>query len=114
VFAVGAVSNDNAILWRPGRTVSSYLVVAGVNPDADEANMFIVRADGTVVHRRDRGGWMGNSFGALELAPGDTIVVPDLANRETVWSAFVRGAKDWTQILSNFGLAAAAIKTLRQ
>ena len=114
VFAVGAVSNDNAILWRPGRTVSSYLVVAGVNPDADEANMFILRADGTVVHRRDRGGWMGNSFGALELAPGDTIVVPDLANRETVWSAFVRGAKDWTQILSNFGLAAAAIKTLRQ
>ena len=114
VFAVGAVSNDNAILWRPGRTVASYLTVAGVTPDADEANAFVVRADGTVVHRRDRGGWLGNSFGSLELAPGDTVVVPDLLNRETAWSAFVRGAKDWTQILSNFGLAAAAIKTLRQ
>ncbi|MEN9418887.1 MAG: hypothetical protein RI988_2507, partial [Pseudomonadota bacterium] len=114
VFAVGSVSNENAILWRPGRTVASYLRTAGVSPEADDANIFVVRADGTVIHRRDSGGWLGNSFDKLELAPGDSIVVPDLSNRETVWSAFVRGAKDWTQILSNFGIAAAAIKTLRQ
>jgi hypothetical protein len=55
----------------------------------------------------------GNRISELRLAPGDTVVVPDLTNRETPWNAFVRGAKDWTQILSNFGLAAAAIKTLR-
>ncbi len=114
VFAVGAVSNDNAILWRPGRSLKSYLAAAGVSPDADVANLFVVRADGTVQHRRDsRSGWFADDFSNLELAPGDTVVVPDLANRETVWSAFVRGAKDWTQILANFGLAAAAIKTLR-
>jgi hypothetical protein len=33
-------------------------------------------------------------------------------DRESPWHAFVRGAKDWTQILSNFGIAAAAIRTL--
>jgi hypothetical protein len=75
-----------------------------------------VRADGSVKHNRDRSGFWFSGSGqlqSLELAPGDTIVVPDLMNRETPWTAFVRGAKDWTQILSNFGIAAAAIKTLR-
>jgi hypothetical protein len=114
VFAVGAVSNDNALLWRAGRTASNYLEVAGISPEADEDNIFVVRADGSVVHGRNRRSvFARNSLDALALAPGDTIVVPDLLNRETAWSAFVRGAKDWTQILSNFGLAAAAIKTLR-
>ena len=116
VFAVGAVANENGLIWRAGRTVKDYLRVAGVTPEADESNIFVVRADGSVVHARDGGNFFG-SFGGLNslvLAPGDTVVVPDLLNRETPWTTFVRGAKDWTQILSNFGLAAAAIKTLRQ
>jgi protein involved in polysaccharide export with SLBB domain len=114
IYAVGAVANENAILWRADRTVRQYLASAGVNPEADVNNIFVVRADGSVVHSRDSAGfWGSNRFNDLQLAPGDTLVVPDLANRETPWSAFVRGAKDWTQILSNFGLAAAAIKTLR-
>jgi hypothetical protein len=84
-------------------------------PDADDANIFVVRADGSVVHSRDSsGGFFGRSkVESLELAPGDTVVVPELLDKESAWAAFVRGAKDWTQILSNFGLAAAAIKTLR-
>jgi len=114
VFAVGAVANENALLWRSGRTVRQYLGVAGINPEADEANIFVVRADGSVAHSRDGSSFFGgNRLMSLPLLPGDTLVVPDLSNRETPWNAFVRGAKDWTQILSNFGLAAAAIKTLR-
>jgi protein involved in polysaccharide export with SLBB domain len=115
VFAVGAVANDNALIWRPGRTLRNYLMVAGLLPDADEANIFVVRADGSVVHSRDTGGGLfsRSRIESLELAPGDTLVVPELLDRETSWAAFVRGAKDWTQILSNFGLAAAAIRTLR-
>lgn len=116
VFAVGAVANENALLWRPGRKVKDYLLTAGVLRDAEESELFVVRADGSVIQSRDRtaGFW---AFGAkpldnLELAPGDTIVVPEKLDRESPWNAFVRGAKDWTQILSNFGIAAAAIKTL--
>lgn len=116
VFAVGAVANDNALLWRSGRKVKDYLLAAGVLRDAEENDIFVVRADGSVIQSRDRtaGFW---AFGAkpldnLELAPGDTIVVPEKLDRESPWNAFVRGAKDWTQILSNFGIAAAAIKTL--
>lgn len=113
VFAVGAVANSNALIWRPGRTVADYLRQAGLEPSADEDNIFVVRADGSVTHRRD-GGWLLNRLTSLELAPGDVIVVPELLNRETTWSAFVRGLKDWTQILYQFGLAAAAIDTLRR
>lgn len=114
VFAVGAVANTNAIVWRSGRTLSDYLRVAGVEPSADDDNIFVVRADGSVVHTRDSRGVFARSIGSLELAAGDTIVVPERLNRETRWTAFVRGLKDWTQILYQFGLTAAAIHTLRQ
>ena len=113
VFAVGAVANDNALLWRAGRSVDDYLLVAGVQPEADESNIFVARADGSVIHSRTSSGHIfGQSFGSRILQPGDTIVVPDKIDRETVWNGFVRGTKDWTQILANFGLTAAAIHTL--
>lgn len=112
VFAVGAVANNNAILWRSGRKMSDYLDVAGVDAEADMGNSFIARADGTVLHASRRG-WF-NDLESTELMPGDTLVVPEKGNRETFWTAFTRGLKDWSQILYQFGLTAAAIKTLRQ
>ena len=45
--------------------------------------------------------------------PGDSIVVPDRLNKETAYKTFTNGLKDWAQILSGFGLGAAAIKTLK-
>jgi hypothetical protein len=45
--------------------------------------------------------------------PGDTIVVPEKLDKQTAWSKFMQGARDWTQILANLGLGAAAVKTLR-
>ncbi len=113
VYVVGAVSNSNALLWRKGRTVGQYLLAAGVEPVADESNVFVQRADGSVVQRRD-GGWLFGSFESMELAQGDTLVVPDKLDLESTWSGFVRGLKDWTQILANLGLSAAAIHTLGQ
>lgn len=111
VFAVGAVANNNGILWRSGRKMRDYLDVAGVDADADLGNSFIVRADGTVLHASRRS-WF-NDLEGTELMPGDSLVVPEKSNRETFWTAFTRGLKDWSQILYQFGLAAAAIHTLR-
>jgi hypothetical protein len=48
------------------------------------------------------------------VLPGDTIVLPEKFDRESVWSQSVRTAKDFTQVLYQLGLGAAAIKTLRQ
>ena len=111
VNVVGAVANENAILWRQGRTVSSYLKLAGVLPHADDDNIFVINADGTVLHASSAGRF-GN-IGNMELMPGATVVLPEHINRETFWTQFVRGLKDWTQILYQFGISAAAFKTLR-
>jgi hypothetical protein len=40
-------------------------------------------------------------------------VVPEKIDRETNYTAIMRGVKDWTQIIYQLGLGAAAIKVLR-
>jgi hypothetical protein len=45
--------------------------------------------------------------------PGDTIVVPEKVNKESTWNTIVRNAKDYTQVLYQLGLGAAAFKSLR-
>jgi hypothetical protein len=46
------------------------------------------------------------------LMPGDTVVVPPKLDRESKYSVFVRGVKDWTQIIANLGLGVAAINSI--
>jgi hypothetical protein len=45
--------------------------------------------------------------------PGDTVVVPAKVDRENNYNFVVRALKDWTQILSNLGIGAAAIQSLK-
>lgn len=78
VMVQGAVYNQTAITFRPGKSARWYLHQAGgATSAADRKNIFIVRADGTVA-----GGpkTMFNG-GALEAAmqPGDMIMVPSKA-----------------------------------
>jgi hypothetical protein len=49
-----------------------------------------------------------------EVLPGDTIVMPEKLDRESVWSSVFRNTLGATQIFYQLGLGAAAIKTLRQ
>jgi protein involved in polysaccharide export with SLBB domain len=113
VTVAGAVVNSNAFLWKPGRKAGDYLKLAGADEAADPSNMFILRADGTVVHAGDRRGFFGGSnLEAQEMQPGDALIVPNQLDFETFGRALVRNLKDWSQIFSQFGLGAAAIKTL--
>jgi polysaccharide biosynthesis/export protein len=115
VTVAGAVANSNAFLWKPGRTAGDYLRLAGVDEAADPSNMFVLRADGTVASATDKRGLFGRSgIDSQEMQPGDALIVPSQLDYETFGRAFVRNLKDWTQIFSQFGLGAAAIKTLRQ
>jgi protein involved in polysaccharide export with SLBB domain len=114
VTVAGAVANNNAFLWRPGRTAGDYVALAGLEESADRSQMFILRADGTVSHSNERRGFFG--FGNVEsqpLQPGDAVVVPNQLDFETWGRALVRNLKDWSQIFYQFGLGAAAIQTLR-
>jgi protein involved in polysaccharide export with SLBB domain len=112
VHVFGSVNVEASPLWRPNSRVKDYLKLAGTTSDADVDNTFVLRVDGTVVSA-DSQGWFFGKIGGLEVMPGDTIVVPEKLDKTTAWSRFTQGAREWTQILANFGLGAAAIKTLR-
>ena len=112
VHVFGAVNVEASPLWRPNSRVKDYLNMAGTTSDADIDNAFVMRVDGTVVSS-DSQGWFFGKIGGLEVMPGDTIVVPEKLDKQSTWSKFTQGAREWTQILANLGLGAAAVKTLR-
>ena len=112
VHVFGAVNVEASPLWKPNSRLDDYLKVAGTTSDADVENTFILRVDGTVVSAASQG-WLFGNIGGVEIMPGDTIVVPEKLDKQTRWSKFMQGAREWTQILANFGLGAAAIRTLK-
>lgn len=109
VNVVGAVYNNNSYIYRQGASFGYYLKRAGGGTrDADRKHSFIVRADGSVVSNSTSAGWFNGGVDSMRLLPGDTAVVPEKLDKVT----FLKGLKDWSQILEQFGLGAAAIITL--
>jgi protein involved in polysaccharide export with SLBB domain len=118
VAAVGSVNNENVFVHRPGKTVGDIIRSAGLTEDAEPDQAFVLRADGSIIARRDRGSFFGwgpgsTRFESIQVMPGDTVVVPAMLDRESRYNFIIRAAKDWTQILSNFGIGVAALRTLR-
>ena len=72
----------------------------------------MLRADGSIIAKRDQSGMFGGNFESLPVMPGDTVVVPAQLDRESRYNFFVRAMKDWTQILANLGLGVAAINSI--
>lgn len=109
VNVVGSVYDQNAFLFASGRSVASYLRLAG-GPDrnADRKHMFVIHADGSVVSRAAASGVWGNTFDTLRLFPGDTVVVPE----KTYGPTGVRSFLEWTQVFSQLSLGAASIGIL--
>jgi protein involved in polysaccharide export with SLBB domain len=110
VSVVGTVYNQASFIFGSDLRLGDYLLQAG-GPTrfADKAHMFVIRADGSVVARNGRSGLFTRSFDALPLYPGDTLVVPTQVNK----SSFMRSLIDWSQVISNFGLGAAAVNVIR-
>ena len=113
VTVAGAVVNNNAFIWKPGRTAGDYLRLAGADEAADTSNMFILRADGTVNHATDRRGFFGrNNLESQPIQPGDALIVPNQLDFETWGRAFVRNLKDISLIFGQFGLGIAAVHSI--
>ncbi len=112
VSAFGSVNNENVFIFKPGKTVSDILKTAGLTEDSEPDQAFVLRADGSIVARRDHSGLFGGGFETLAVMPGDTVVVPAQIDRESRYNLVTRVFKDWTQILSNFGLGVAAIRAV--
>ena len=111
VSAAGSVNNENVMLYKSGKTVGDIIKAAGLAEDAEPSEAFVLRADGSVFSRRTTGWFSG--FESAKVMPGDTVIVPPKVDRETQYNFVVRALRDWTQIFSNLGIGAAAIRTLR-
>jgi len=111
VSAAGSVNNENVMLFKPGKTVGEIIKAAGLAEDAEPSEAFVLRADGSVFSRKGAG-WF-SSFEGARVMPGDTVIVPPKVDRESGYNFAVRALRDWTQIFSNLGIGAAAIKNLR-
>lgn len=112
VGVFGSVFNGGSYLLKSGNSIEDIVKLAGgPTRGADAGSMFVLRANGSVVSaRQSSSGWIGgNSLPSLAALPGDTVFVPEELNKTT----FMQDAKDWTQILYQFGLGAAALKTIK-
>ena len=110
VGVFGSVFNGGNYLYGEGRQLEDYLNLAGgPTKGADASSAFVIRANGSVVSGQQQNGskWFGRSSAltGLKAEPGDTVFVPEEINKTT----FIQGAKDWTQILYQFGLGIAGI-----
>jgi len=110
VQVMGAVMNQSAFLYRSGARESEYLRLAGgLNRDADRGQIFVLRADGSVVGHNAGPSVFSSGADNLRLYPGDTIVVPE----KNIGAGALRSFMAWSQILSQLGLGAAAINVLK-
>jgi protein involved in polysaccharide export with SLBB domain len=112
VGVVGSVYDPNSFVYLAHNDAGTYLKTSGgPNRNADRRQIFIIRADGSVVSRQylPRTLWAGDEFERLPVYPGDTIVVPTSVNKAT----FLRGLTDWSAVFSQFALGAAAIEILK-
>ena len=111
VGVFGSVFNAGSYLYSEGRAVDEYLNLAGgPTRGADAGSAFVIRANGSVVSGRQSSGWFNRGTGleGLKAEAGDTVFVPEELNKTT----FIQNAKDWTQVLYQFGVGLAAIITV--
>ena len=107
VSVFGAVFNQNAFIHREDKRVSDYLAQAGgPTRDADTGQLYVIRADGTVLSKENRG-WL--SLEGERLMPGDAVVVPERLDKFVL----VRELKAWAQVFYQFALGVAGLKVLR-
>jgi polysaccharide biosynthesis/export protein len=105
VTVIGEVQTATSHLYRAELGRGDYIALSGgVTRRADQENIYVVRADGSVV-ANEGGRWF--SRGGFEIRPGDTIVVPLDTERMPAlpfWQAV-------TQIIYNLAISAAAVNS---
>ena len=109
VSVIGTVYSANAFIYRPEKRMSDYLVQAGgPTKDADTGSLYVLRADGSVLSKR-QSGFLFSRIEREKLMPGDTIVVPENLDR----FRFTKELKDWSQVFYQFALGVAGLKVLQ-
>jgi protein involved in polysaccharide export with SLBB domain len=104
VLITGQVYNAAAITFAPGKSADWYLQRAGgATQIANRKQIFIIRANGSVVGRRS-GDWYKHEVLSTRLEPGDVIVVPQkIIGASQVW----RNLLSTAQIAASIAITAA-------
>jgi protein involved in polysaccharide export with SLBB domain len=116
VGVFGAVQAETSFIHKAGTSVGDYIAKAGPTREADLEAALLIRGDGTVLSNNAQRSWFGfgnTPFMQTRMQPGDSVFVPEVVDRRSAYTQFIQGAKDWTAILYQFGIGAAALKTLK-
>jgi protein involved in polysaccharide export with SLBB domain len=102
VMITGAVYNQTAVTYRSGKSAGWYLGQAGgPTTMANKKNIFVIRADGSVISGSGNS-WISGGVDSAALRPGDTVVVPE---RPYIPSAKWRNTLQAAQLATAVGIA---------
>jgi protein involved in polysaccharide export with SLBB domain len=108
VMVAGQVYNPAAVTYSAGKHAGWYLRQAGGPTSiADKKDIFVIRANGTVVGKGSGEWWSGNVMSAV-LQPGDTIYVPD---KISGGSGIFKNVSQTISLLSGAAVAVSVIRT---
>jgi protein involved in polysaccharide export with SLBB domain len=104
VLVTGQVYNATALTFAPGQTAGWYLSHAGgTNSTANRKEIFIIRANGSVIGRRS-GEWFDPKVLSTKLNPGDVVVVPQkIIGTSLLWKNLLTTA----QLASSIAITAS-------
>jgi len=110
VLVSGQVYNATALTFIPGKTAAWYLSRAGgTNGTADRKEIFIIRANGSVVGRHSEG-WFDAHVLSTMLNPGDVVVVPQkIIGGSLFWRALLAAGQLAGSLAITSGFAAASL-----
>jgi protein involved in polysaccharide export with SLBB domain len=118
VTVMGSVYTSTAVVYRPGQTVAGYIAeCGGTAPNADGRNIYVLRADGSVASRQQRGlggfvwrekegSWTVRDLLTAAPGAGDIVVVPERLEPRIYP---MKLAKDLTQILYQIAVTAGVV-----
>jgi len=110
VLVSGQVYNATALTFTPGKTAGWYLSRAGgTNGTANRKEMFIIRANGSVVGRHSES-WFENDVLSTRLNPGDVVVVPQkILGGSMLWRNLLAAGQFAASFAITSGVAAATL-----
>lgn len=110
VLVTGQVYNATALTFAPNKAAAWYLSRAGgTNATANRKEIFIIRANGSVIGRHS-GGWFNADVLSTKLNPGDVIVVPQkILGASLFWKNLLATGQLAASIAITAAVAAAAL-----